>query len=737
MQKTKTLLILGLFLLAIQYTTASIVCDNLTTLPGLGTNKTLTLAGGGINYFIGLGGADGSLGLYDQSGAKGTPETLYTLPNASYAASYILSTAYDSDCDYLYYSSRNGKFGYYDIWGDTNYDLTSTIPPDYGWTGNFVSALGLSKNDNGGTCAVFLGTNLGRLGLYDPYGEFGDAGTIHNYYNPLLNGGQIKSISVINRDPGHPSNPLIAYIGSYIGAPYVTNGETWYRIFFRYDLLTNTTTDLTSTIPWAYNYWPGLGMSSGGISTTAADQDNNLVYIGSAEGKFGYFNTTSNTSQQLGSVVGEIIKIVHDNNRGLLYIIYTNGGSNQIEQYNAGNTGSILVYNISSGNSNNFGNFPWAITAAYDEYLNDGTLYIAGNSGNFQRCQAASLNPTLNLTFLDEETGLPINETIDYLIRAPAGSIAGNTSNGTATHTITDGQDYDIIFTSENYTTRTFSFTTTNYTEYDITLYMLQKPHAYNVTVNVFDSSNRPLGAATVKIYRYDTTTNSYKLNQVVKTNDGGRTSASLVQNLVSYEFIIEYHNQTVYTSTPQYIYGDELYFYVTIPTPGFENYFNTQGLSGTLTHDLSTNITTFTYNDQANTATNGCIHSYTGTTLVNSSCLAGSSGTFTMHLPATAGKTYTITGTITNQYGEHTVDSINVSYAPTTPNGNDGILLMFLTMGVFAFIGLWNLKVSILLESITPFLFSITGLAGIGVGATAPLILLGLVIIYILGDTQ
>jgi len=354
---------------------------------------------------------------------------------------------------------------------------------------------------------------------------------------------------------------------------------------------------------------------------------------------------------------------------------------------------------------------------------------------------ALSYSNTINISFYDEETGALINTTtvyFEYISTSQSDNLSTTTGNITESFLLPD--TYTFRYNALGYADSFYYLTLEDRSFNSLNLTLLNLSSASNVTLNVFDTLGNKLEGAIVKILKFDVINNNYDVTEILQTNFEGVAIANIVLNSEYYKFIIDYDGLTVLTTNPTYIYGTDLTFYVPIGTQGMEDFFSEADISGQITYNYNTNLATFTYSDLDNTATQGCLYVYTRSgdtnTLVNSSCSSSSSGTLYGYA-FNSSNNWVFEGKVTKGGEEYLISSYRVDFTPKLDESGSGAFFAFLLLAVVVFIGLFSLEVAIVLGSVVPLLFTITGLASFDYVVTIPIFVLGLVTAFIIGSNK
>lgn len=382
-------------------------------------------------------------------------------------------------------------------------------------------------------------------------------------------------------------------------------------------------------------------------------------------------------------------------------------------------------------------NYSISVRPAGYEYKDD-TLIANATTGSLNTTHYTT--NSISFRFVDEETYSLVNTTtVYYELISTVHSANYTTTTGEAYVDLLTPATYNIRYVASGYAYRFYTLTLEDNYHYQLNLTLLNATQATNVTITVKDNLGNIVVGAVVKLLKYDVATNSYVLNQVISTNFEGQVVASVMLNQEYYEFIVEYEGAEVYVTAPTYIYSSTFTLYIPLSTGGFEEYFTSQQLSGSLTHSNVTKLITYTWNDANNVASQACLYAYNypEMTLYNSSCVASPSGSTTMYLANTSDATYLVKGYVTVAGEDYIVSSTTVTYNASASTGANGAFLGLILVVVFIFIGFWSLTLAVILGSIAPFLYTITGLWTVPAAFTLPLMVGGLVVAYMIGGRR
>lgn len=326
----------------------------------------------------------------------------------------------------------------------------------------------------------------------------------------------------------------------------------------------------------------------------------------------------------------------------------------------------------------------------------------------------------------DEETFKAIDDrTVTLELISSLFAQNYTTSNGSLEVNVVVPTLYTIRFNAPDYNQRFYLFNLTNDTFNNITLYLLNSSNADNVTANVVDQANTELEGAVIKVTKYDIGTNTYRVMEIVQTNFEGQAELNLQKNTEFYRFILEFPVGHFRKQTnPTYIYEDEITFQINTVEQVGTQFFNTEGVTHTLSFDDATDRFTFTYDDPKNLAAQGCLEVYkitlvgNGSELVNSSCSSSSSGTVYAGVDAVNGTSYEAKTFVTLASEDMLLNEKIVQFKESLPFGLAGILGIALITIIFAVgLGAWNPVVALIITPI-PLLFGVVvGLVDLGIG--------------------
>lgn len=402
-------------------------------------------------------------------------------------------------------------------------------------------------------------------------------------------------------------------------------------------------------------------------------------------------------------------------------------------------------------NSTNFSTANGTIQTTFnqsDTYLYD---ILVGGGGYVQRWYndtnistdlVASLYPYngVNITFKYEDTyELAENITIISTFISDVYTTEANTTNAYLNLTLPYPTEYQIRYYASGYSPRFYTFTLTDGTYNELEL-LLPAAGSSNVTIYVKDTLGNPLENVTVKVLKFFPSENDYIQVASVNTNFEGRVVESIEIGVEFYQFILEYGGVAVLTTTPSYIWDDELTLYINLLGDVFSPTFARTGLYGVITLTGGNNFT-FVFDDSDNLASQGCIYAYSTSwdtlTEVNNSCATGAAGSTFVTVANTTGLSYLFRGYITKNGVDYYITSFYYKYGEGFDEDGNGLFLVVLLILSFALIGFWRLEAAVLFAGLATLLVSITGLVNVPITYTAGIFVLSLVTAFIINKRR
>ena len=242
------------------------------------------------------------------------------------------------------------------------------------------------------------------------------------------------------------------------------------------------------------------------------------------------------------------------------------------------------------------------------------------------------------------------------------------------------------------------------------------------ITTYVYDESGNSLEEAYIDAQRYDPSTGNYITIGSYATNFEGSVVIPIIKTTTLYRFYIYYPIGTLRESTnPTYINSDTISFYIDTEKDYLEDYFLTQDVYSSLTYNNLTQNLRYEYSDSTASVEQGCLRLYrlqgVGSTLVNSSCNSGASGTILLNVDNISGSTYIGKSFVYIENKEIPIDSLSIHF-PTTDAQNTiglmGLLVDLLVTISFGFIFFFSIPLAIILIPIPTVMLSSIGFLAI-----------------------
>lgn len=345
---------------------------------------------------------------------------------------------------------------------------------------------------------------------------------------------------------------------------------------------------------------------------------------------------------------------------------------------------------------------------------------------------------TINITFKDEDTLDILNSTnVTYELISGTYSMSNITDDGTAYLTLITPEDYQIRYSAPGYPQRIHSFTLTNETYNILTLYLTDS--AENVTTTVYDDWGNIVEGATIKVLKYDTSTNSYIQVEESTTNFEGQTVLHLKLASEFYKFRIYYGGDLKLSSDPTYVYSNSITFQISLIEESGTTFFQNANIQYNLTFNPTTNNFKFDFNDVTGLTTQAClfIKSTVGIyeTDYNDSCVNATSGSILLNIAEVNGTTYKASAYAYPGGLETFLESLTKSFNVTSTSGYLGLFLILLVTVLFAFIGISNPVVALIITPL-PLLFgSIAGIVDINRGIMLLVEVIAIILAFVIGD--
>lgn len=402
-------------------------------------------------------------------------------------------------------------------------------------------------------------------------------------------------------------------------------------------------------------------------------------------------------------------------------------------------TNGYIEFNITAGN--------WTV------YIND-TIHELTNrsielnaSGNYTALDIDLYTTNaVSIEFRDENTGSLVTELITGFLTGQIESYNFTTTNGTYYDDLLAPDNYTLTYSAANYSQRTYSFTLTNRTSNELTVYMLR--NSTLATVNVQDTFFNDLTGAIVYLQKKNLSGTNYYNVQSCTTDSTGTCLLQVELYDTTYRFRVYYLGQfTTFTSTGTTYSGDtqisstEIELQVSLVDNTIETLSEEYAISTSLTYSNSTGTPTFTYtwSDNNNLDLTGCIQLqrrragiYVN---VNNTCSTSNSGILTSTFDNTLGDEWIATGYVIIDGVRRDTNTLSVLVNDFAEGlGLNGLFIFgFIILLTAGFAGLWHPVVGPALIAGLLLALQFVGLISIGVAGIGGLIVAIVVAAYLM----
>lgn len=496
-------------------------------------------------------------------------------------------------------------------------------------------------------------------------------------------------------------------------------GDTTYTNYSLQSLFNVTVTEAITG-----NVLSGFNASTSKSFNTTAGSSVLLVTNNTAQAvtvtKAGYLPASASFTASTGTItpvnltLGSFILTINasENQSGALITNFTIILNNSVYSYSitSNTTSGKLNFTLIGGNYSIFINASGYAYATRNISLTNASYYPNETFHLFQ-------TNSFSINFRDEITMATINNVSLDLI---SGLYANNysTTNGTLFLALLTPENYTMRYQSNGYNQRFYFVTLEDRDNQQITLYLLQNTSSDDITVNLLDQNNNKVQGATIYAYRYDLTTNSYKLVEMAMTNSEGQTMMHLQLNFEFYKFVIVYNGEVVFTSSPSYLTSNILNFQIVIGEQfGTDEYAY---VSSTGNVDFNNVTDTFSFDFLTPSATRGCLKVYKTSfgrrSLLGSQCIEAISGSTAINITRQNDTTFSGYGYVYFNNVEVLIDSASHTFVSTPTIADDEalfwmIFIHFILLGIFLF----DPTLALLTQAIPPILFRIANFISIG----------------------
>ena len=383
------------------------------------------------------------------------------------------------------------------------------------------------------------------------------------------------------------------------------------------------------------------------------------------------------------------------------------------------------------------------ITWAKNNYVNETVLLDITEPYQWHNFSVYTFN-SVDFTFKDATNLTTLDwQTITLELISSVYANNYSTTNGSIYVDLLSPTSYAARYTGANYHEQFYYFNLVNFTANSITLYLDPNSTYSEVTVTVINEIGDPVENAYVKVLKYDINSNSYLLQEIVKTDFEGKNTVHIDLNNEFYKFIVEYPLDTqVKETSPSYITSTSITIPITIETPVATSFFSMYDIEYSLVYNNDTQNFRFSYTDNNAVVSQACLDidtvSITGNTDYNSSCISSATGTILLHVAEVNGTTYEATAYVYINNKQYVLDKAQHTFYSADIAGKSGALIVVIMMMMFALMFYYSRVLALILTPIPLVLGSIIKLNGaplikIDSGITISILLISFIIAIII----
>lgn len=302
--------------------------------------------------------------------------------------------------------------------------------------------------------------------------------------------------------------------------------------------------------------------------------------------------------------------------------------------------------------------------------------------------------------------------------------------------------DVNLKISATGYASRIFTMESKSYSNISTSekLYLLNSSDSKTVIIEVQNKEYSPLNGYTVKIYRYNPSDGSYSLIQQDVTDEYGQIIANLVENNVEYKFEFYDESMVLIKSTEKLKIACRsticiLPFTVEVASDYFDEYNNLTSYDYSLSFDNSTNIFTFTWNDNTGKSPTHRLEvtrfAFNGSTIVCNTTSTSIVGSLTCNVGGSkasyGAQAFRIIGS-----DERRIALINVKVGDiSSVFGIEGMFVSFILLFTLITVGLFSPAIGIILYMGGIVVLWITGIVYIDTGILIAQTVIGILFIW------
>jgi hypothetical protein len=362
---------------------------------------------------------------------------------------------------------------------------------------------------------------------------------------------------------------------------------------------------------------------------------------------------------------------------------------------------------------------------------------------HLEQCNATYTTKTLNFTTFDEQnlsriSPFSFNGFFEFWIGS--GTIKRNNSfsknitemnlclQPNATMKIDATIDYNEFSNASLYTSRFYYFDgfSINNILQNIAMYLLKSTESTSFILKVQDENLLPVADALIEIHRFYPGEGEFRIVQIAKTDDNGKSIGFFQTETVDYKFVIKKDGETLLETGQQKVIPETSPFTLTFNTgedlgEPWESQNEISNLDSTLVWDSDSGIVTYTYVDSSNNFTQARLlvqkQSLTNSTAYTTICndtSSLSSSAITCNVGNTTG--FYIASSFITRTGEGLDLQINFQIEDfSSIAGLAGLFYGFFLIVIASFMFKFNEVAGIWAVTMTVFLVNILGLIKFG----------------------
>ena len=312
----------------------------------------------------------------------------------------------------------------------------------------------------------------------------------------------------------------------------------------------------------------------------------------------------------------------------------------------------------------------------------------------------------------------------------------------------TDAQiDYDAAGNVTLYTPRNYFLqnNTISNVSQDISLFLLDVEFSTSFILKVQDDNLLPLEGHLIKTERFYPGENIFRVVQIAKTNEAGKSVGFFETETVDYRFLISLNDLTLLTTTQGKIVGELTPFTLTF-TIGenlgkpWKDLENLTDLEFTLFFNTSNNIVTYTYIDTSGNFTLGTLiieltnQSFSTNPTLCSVNSTQSSATLTCNMSGNTTGLFSARAFIERDDGETLISQVTfLIQSLLNIIGLTGVFLAFFLILISAFAFKFNEIAGIFMVNATVIFVNIIGLVSFGMLAISALLAVSIIIVVVM----